>query len=134
MASHLSGRPVRLPVLATRNSSRTWFCVPSTGPSTETVALKTLPRLLASSMPMARAVKARMATTMTIRPVTPRSSRLRRSGGDGGWLVAGGLDIATLRLAARVRVRAGGPARTSSGRQGGDDRAEEVVDRVEGPG
>src|SRR4029453_15976261 len=40
MASHLSGRPALLPVLATRNSRWTWFWLPSTGPSTGTVALK----------------------------------------------------------------------------------------------
>src|SRR4029453_13112147 len=99
--SHLSGRPVRLPVLVTRNSSRTLFSLPLTGPSTTTSALKALPRLAASSIAIATAVKARMATTITIRPVGPRSSRLRRPGdGAGGGAVAEGLDTA-LRLPGR---------------------------------
>src|SRR4029453_17061769 len=97
--SHLSGRPVRLPVLVTRNSSRTLFSLPLTGPSTTTSALKALPRLAASSIAIATAVRARMATTITIRPVGPRSSRLRRPGAGGG-AVAEGLDTA-LRLAGR---------------------------------
>ena len=42
-------------------------------------------------MVTAIAVKARMATTITIRPVGPRISRLRRPGGGAwGWVVAGG--------------------------------------------
>src|SRR5215217_9456152 len=100
-ASHLSGRPARLPVLVTRNSSSTSLGLPATGPTTVTVALKALPRLEASSIAIATAVKARMATTITIRPVGPRSSRLRRPGdGGGGGAVAEGLDTA-LRLAGR---------------------------------
>ena len=43
-------------------------------------------------MVMATAVKTRMDTTITIRPVGPRISRLRRPGGGGGWAVAGELD------------------------------------------
>ena len=83
----------REPVLVTRNIRRTWFWLPSTGPSTDTVALKALPRLAASSMVMATAVKTRMVTTITTRPVGPRISRLRRPGGGGGdGAVAGELD------------------------------------------
>ena len=107
----LSGRPERVPVLVTRNSRRTWFWLPSTGPSTATVALKVLPRLEASSMVIATAVKTRMATTITIRPVGPRISRLRRPGGGGcGWVVAGELDIGAIRLAGQ-RALSPGPAR-----------------------
>jgi hypothetical protein len=73
--------------------SRTWFWLPSTGPSTDTVALKILPWLEASSITIATAVKTRMVTTITIRPVGPRISRLRRAGGGGcGWVVLGWLD------------------------------------------
>jgi hypothetical protein len=79
---------------------RTWFWLPATGPSTDTVALKVLPWLEASSMVIATAVKIRMATTITIRPVPPRISRLRRPGGGGcGWVVEGELDIVAIRLA-----------------------------------
>ena len=41
------GGRVREPVLVIRNIRRTWFWLPSTGPSTDTVALKALPRLSA---------------------------------------------------------------------------------------
>src|SRR5215211_7298752 len=116
MASHLSGRPARLPVLVTRNSSRTLFSLPLTGPSTTTSPLKALPRLAASSIAIATAVKARMATTITIRPVGPRSSRLRRPGdGGGGGAVAEGLDTA-LRLAGRPTRK---PPNRGSGVGGG---------------
>ena len=51
-------------------------------------------------MVIATAVKSRMATTITIRPVPPRISRLRRPGGGGcGWVVEGELDIVAIRLA-----------------------------------
>src|SRR6266508_4532967 len=100
------------------NRSRTSLSAPATTPSTSTLPWNDLPRLLASSMAMLTAVKARIATTMTTRPMRPRRSRWRgrRAAGRAGPGLGTGRGVAG---GGGARRRGGGRAHGGGGAAAG---------------